>query len=471
MNRRVHMRLAWICSFFAVMPGAAIGTALAGYPGAPDPHPGLQALSEQQAPQPASGSSGPLELELLGFLSFFDQPFTVSDVWAHGKYAYVGGFGAGTPVRIVDISDPTNPWLVQELFAPPGSSPQDVKVAKIKTRHFKGDLLVVGNDGGAPPTFGGIQLWDVSDPTAPVLLSEPRFGPVHNTYLYQKGNRAFVLLAIPLAEVFSGPSPFEPVIGDFAIVEVTDPSNPVLISDWTAGRDGGFPFGFPGFPGACTPCRGASPAVLCHDVWADKTGTVAYLSYWDLGVILLDISDPENPQFLSRGIEPTTFGNDEGNAHNAVPAKGGELVLVTDEDFGPAPGSGGQLPWGFLRLFETEDEDDEDGDDPVQVGAYATDGTLNDPTPVRTIHNVVVRGTRAFISWYSEGLRVIDFSDPSNPAEIAAFSAPPGTSLGVFWGVHVHHNLLLGSDISGGLFILGLPSGDDEDGDDESDDD
>ena len=234
-----------------------------GYPGAPDIHPGLtQAFQSGQQGQGGQNRT-PLEknLSLIGFLDLQQNPFTTSDVWALGKFAYVGGFGAGTTVKVVDISDPTSPQIVSQLSAPPGSSPQDVKAAKINTKYFHGDLLVVANDGGAPPEFGGIQLWDVSDPTNPALLSEPRVGPVHNAYLYQKGNQAFVLLAIPFAEVFSGPDPFNPVIADFVIVEVTDPTNPQVIADWGAGKDGGFPFGFPGFPGPCGVCRGASPVV------------------------------------------------------------------------------------------------------------------------------------------------------------------------------------------------------------------
>lgn len=433
------------------------GPASSGYPGAPDIHPALTrnveaALLVQGRAQEASSQENRKKQKNLELLAFVDLGF-VSDVWAHKDFAYVGGIGP-FPVRIVDISDPTNPQLVAELeAAEPDSSPQDVKVAKINTEHFSGDLLVVGNGGGAPPTFGGIQLFDVSDPANPVLLSEPRIGPVHNTFLYTKGNRAFVLLAIPFAEVFSGPNPFNSQFGDFVIVEVTDPRNPVIVGDWGAGKNGGFPFGFPGFPGECAPCRGDDFAgVFNHDVWANKQGTIAYLSYWDLGLILLDISDPTNPTLLGRGIEPPTFGSDEGNLHNAVPARDGNLVLVADEDFTA-------LPFGFLRIFDTSDRNN-----PVQIGAFATDKSLTNDgivpslpfSLVFSIHNIVVRGSKAYISWYDEGIRVVDFSNPSNPREIASFIAPGAPDVGFFWGVYVHRDLILGSDLFSGLYILKL---------------
>jgi len=436
----------------------------AGYPDAPDVHPELsrmlQMAGETRETEPMAGL--PKRLELVGFLNLG----ITSDVWAHDDVAYVAGLlvdgGPAPTVKLVDVSDPEDPRLIVELPAPPGSSPQDVKVAKIRTDFFRGDLLVVGNDGGEPPAFGGVQLWDVSDPESPLLLSEPRIGPVHNTFLYQADDRAFVLLAIPFAEAFTAFLPPFVTFGDFVIVEVTDPRNPEVIADWGAGKDGGFPFGadFPGFPVPCGDpmCRGGFPAIFCHDVWANKKGTVAYLSYWDLGLVLLDISDPAHPTFIGRGEAPLS---DDGDLHNAVPARGGKLVITGDEDFDP-------VPWGFMRIFDTSDPDS-----PVQSGTFATDRALNDPVPSfdfpRSIHNVVVKGNKAFISWYAEGIRVVDVGSPSNPRELAAFVPPPETGSGVFWGVFEDHDLIFGSDIFSGLFILELTDNDEPDDDSDSD--
>lgn len=442
--------LRWMVAIAAGMLLMATVVRAESFPGAPDIHPELTAAIEamQQGQGGANRPGLQKNLSLIGSVAL-GPLFETSDVWALGNTAYVGGFGVGTTVKIVDISDPSNPTVVSELPFP-SSSPQDVKAARIHTRHFHGDMLLVGEEG----PDGGFSLFDVSDPTTPVPLGGIRIPFVHNSYLYQKGNRAFVLLAIPFAEVFSGPDPFNPVISDFAIAEITDPANPVIISDWGAGGDGGFPFGFDGFPGPCDVCRGdAFAAVFNHDVWANQQGTIAYLSYWDLGLILLDISDPANPTFIGRGIEPPTLGNDEGNAHNAVPALGGNLVLVGDEDFGPQP-------WGFLRVFDTGETAN-----PIQIGAFATDAALNEPEPdlASTMHNIVVRGSRAYLSWYFEGIRVVDFSQPSAPREIAAFVPAPGPPVnGLIWGVYVQGNLILASDLAGFLYILKQEAGGDD---------
>ncbi len=438
-----------------------------------------------QTAQQGGNQRAPLQknLSLLGFTDL-GRPANgtlTSDVWAHGNFAYVGTFidftGTNVGVQVIDISDPTNPQLVNQLPTPePFTGANDIKVARIDTQSFRGDLLVVTNEARFDEATGtfkgarGIQIWDVTNPLSPVELSRLSLDPnslvigpygVHNTFLYQKGNRAFVLLAVLFAEVFSNFATGT-TRGDLMIVEVTDPTTPVIISDWGIGKDAGLAFGalffpgapfFAGVPGAapgsdCTPppgtpnlCRGNDfPGVFLHDVWANTQGTVAYLSYWDAGLILLDISDPANPTLIGQGVEPAT---DEGNLHAAVPAQGGNLVVVGDEDVTP-------LPWGFLRIFDTSDPTN-----PTEISTFATDGALNDSLNLSSMHNIFVRGSRAYLSWYFEGIRVVDLSQPSNPREIASFIADPNqTSPGLFWGIYVHQDLILASDILGGLFIL-----------------
>jgi hypothetical protein len=431
------------------------------YPPAFDLHPHLtERINElsNHTPSPDPPSHGVTEngISLQGYLSLPDHP--IADVWAHGDYAYVAGWGENTTVKVVNIKDPSNPQVAATIPSMnPGTSPQDVKVTRINTRYFHGDLLVVGNDGFFT---GGIQLFNVSDPENPQLLSTFPVNLVHNVFPYQKGNRAFVLLALPTRELFNFFFPWFPGIspGEFMIVEITDPTNPQMVSEWAAGADGGFGFGIAGLPpNNCTDCRGSFfPSVNLHDVWANEQGTVAYLAYWDLGLVILDISNPEAPELISQTREPVTFGSDQGDAHVAVPAKGGNLVLVGDETFYDDTFSP-VLPWGFLRIFDTSDPYN-----PVQVGAFATPNTLTNTDQDRwsSMHNVIVRGNRAFISWYNEGLRVIDFTDPSNPKEIASYIVEPDPiNPSQFWGVHVNESLILASDVAGALYIFKLKAG------------
>ena len=428
----------------------------------------LQAVGSQQV----EGN----DLVKVGFHNLGGGGFN-GDVWGQGNFVYVGTFGVaeeglclGTGVKVVDISNPAAPVMVTTLSVPDGSHPSDVKVASISTGSFQGDLLVNSNEACAFGGFSGVQLWDVRDPRNPSELGRFATAGVHNAYLYQKNDRAYTLLAVQFAEVFGPPAGLPG--SDLQIVDVTDPTNPVLVGEWTIGRDAGLAFGSPGLEGIpdlppgsdCTPppetpplCRGQAIAgVYLHDVWASQDGDVAYLAYWDAGLITLDISDPANPTLLGVATEPLS---DEGNAHVAVADELGTLILVGDEDFEPGP-------WGFLRVF-----DGSDLTNPVQLATFATDNALAASPPddgFYTMHNAVIEGSTAYISWYSDGVRVVDLSEPSVPTEVASFVPPdvpdpngyfPPKAL--VWGVFVQDELIFASDINSGLYVLAF----DRDGD------
>jgi hypothetical protein len=388
-----------------------------------------------------------------------------TDVWAQGKTAYVGTWGAFTPeglfcpatgTKVIDIADPTDPAVVEVLPTEPGTQTNDVKVEKVNTEFFKGDLLVVSNEDCMTPGARGFELWDVSDPLNPEFLS--RFGPevafdeepflseigfgVHNTFIFEQGKRVYVAAVVDFAEIFQfifgGSDPAAATVGDLRIVDVTDPTNPVQVGDWGFVKDLGMdPFAVGG---------GAEPFAFVHDVTVEND--IAYASWWDAGLILLDVSDPANPEFISRTDYPDA---EEGNTHAAWPAHGGNLVVTSDEDFEPDP-------WGFMRVFDSQDESS-----PTQVGTFATPNTLTgDPADgIFSIHNVLVRGNTVYISWYSDGVRLVDISNPAAPKEIGAFVPPPvADPWGIFptaaveWGVHPTGKLILASDINAGLYIL-----------------
>lgn len=394
-----------------------------------------------------------------------------ADIWLHDGFVYVGSFGVGgggcdsRGVKVVDISNPLAPSLGDVLPIPAGSRTSDVKVAAVSTASFQGDLLMNSNEACAAFGSNGIQLWDVTDPLNAQELGRFDTGGVHNAYLYASGDRAYVLLAVPFAEVF-GPSGSYPA-SDLQIIDVTDPAAPVLAGEWTIGRDAGLAFGAPslGAPGLppgsdCTPppstpdfCRGSDfPAVYLHDVWASADGAVAYLSYWDAGLVTLDISDPTAPALLGVATEPLS---DEGNAHNAVPIEGTDIVIVADEDFTLGP-------WGFVRVF-----DNTDPANALELGSFATANSLAAPPPDNgsyTVHNLTAVGTTIYAAWYSDGVRVLDathLSPLEPPTEIASFVPPAVVDPhAVFapraqvWGVSVQDEVVYASDINGGLYVL-----------------
>ena len=74
----------------------------------------------------------------------------------------------------------------------------------------------------------------------------------------------------------------------------------------------------------------------------------------------------------------------------------------------------------------------------------------------------MVKGTLAFLSWYGNGVLVLDISDPRNPFEVARFN-PVGPDFeasngGIqdVWGIFFDKGRGFASDRNGGLYIFNL---------------
>jgi len=139
--------------------------------------------------------------------------------------------------------------------------------------------------------------------------------------------RWLALLAAPGLEAATAGPDGAGGTGDLLIVDITEPTRPVLDSSWGVL---GEPALGPTFYRSVR--RGNDARTLLHSVRAGRSGTVAYLSYWDAGVLLLDISNPSRPRYLGR----TTFGPDEeGNAHSVDATPDGRVIAEADEVLNP----------------------------------------------------------------------------------------------------------------------------------------
>ncbi len=116
-----------------------------------------------------------------------------ADVWVHERYAYVGSWGftdyaSGSKQRfcpspdksgvaVLDTRDPARPRIVSKLQNPPGTSVEDVVVYTAPSGPSAGrDIAVAGIQvcGGARTDTSflrGLQVFDVTDPAAPVQLA------------------------------------------------------------------------------------------------------------------------------------------------------------------------------------------------------------------------------------------------------------------------------------------------------------
>ena len=404
-----------------------------------------------------------------------------ADVVAHRQHAYLGSWGAfedeefdfcpSQGVRVYDLRKPSDPELVA-TFADEVSEPdlagtwtEKVIVERINTPWFRGDVAAVSIQHCAEGAFAGFGLWDVTDPANPqrlALYEAPGTEGLHEIWLQKRGNGAYVYTAIPFSEFSTSPdggtTPGQP---DFRIVDVSDPTNPTDVGGWGAWAElGVFPF--------YTDENGVERANFVHSVRGD--GKRAYLSYWDLGTVILDVSDPTNPVFLGR----TEFApNEEGNAHSSWLGKRGNLLIQTDEDFDPTPSDALETAWGYARFFDISDPAN-----PVQLSTFKLPSTTQFPPPLEfnfySVHDPKVRGRLAYLSWYSEGVIVLNISRPGDPRLVAqfipepaadpqGFFAPPDVEFPFVWGVFPYkERLVLASDINSGLWIFRLGREDDD---------
>ena len=264
-----------------------------------------------------------------------------ADVAAYKNLAFVGKWREscpGTGVDIIDISNPSKPVKIADTLDHPDTSMEDMQAMRIGER----DVLAIGlQDCGNTLGVGkvGLELYDITNPATPQLLSffntfVPCGCPVghgaHELDLAKTPDgRALALLAVPNVEVATA-NPATGLLGgtgDLLILDISNPATPTLIGEWGVLDEPSL-----GFAQSFTLRQGGDPRVLGHSVRASADGTRAYLSYWDAGFITLDISDPANPIMLGR---TTYLPGEEGNAHSADEARGGNLLVAADEDFTP----------------------------------------------------------------------------------------------------------------------------------------
>ncbi|MFZ2963748.1 MAG: PA domain-containing protein [Rhodoglobus sp.] len=291
---------------------------------------------------PAS-SSNVVEIGSLDIFAPDEEPGRIADVSALGDYAYLTAFWEPDcdrgGVYIVDISDPAAPFLVSKIPSHRGTfSGEGSQVITLDTPAFSGDLLAYQNEicPGDTKGVGGVTLVDVSDPLHPKKLIEG-FGDItvpgksqthsnetHSVRVWADGDKAYAVLVDDEEDT------------DIDILDITNPSKPVLISETSLDAETSQS------PGAVH-----GDAVFFHDVVVEKIDGVQTMlvSYWDGGYAKLDVDDPANPVFIadtdfaaSDPVRAEVAGESispEGNAHQSEFTNDDEFFIATDEDFDP----------------------------------------------------------------------------------------------------------------------------------------
>ncbi|TKJ41068.1 hypothetical protein CEE37_05220 [candidate division LCP-89 bacterium B3_LCP] len=264
----------------------------------------------------------------------FEHENLEDDVVVSGDYAYLAAWGTG--LRIVDISDPTDPMQVG-ICDTPGWA---LGVA------LQGRFAYIA-DGD-----NGLRVIDVMDPTNPFEVGSYVFSTSSiNAYdVAVSGNHAYVV---------TGGSGYTWYDG-LRVIDISNPSNPDAV-------------------GYCQTPNNALGVFI--------SGEHAYVATQCWGLRIINIADPEEPVEIS-------YCHDNGYIYDI--AVSGDIACVTDEPAG-------------LRIVDVADPTS-----PVEMGIYDTPGDSRE---------VAVQDHYAYIAEGNAGMRVVNFFDPANPIEVGSCGA------------------------------------------------
>jgi hypothetical protein len=186
-------------------------------------------------------------------------------------------------------------------------------------------------------------------------------------------------------------------------------------------------------------------------VITNAAATRAYLSYWDLGTVILDITDPGHITYLGR----TAPG--QGKVHSAWLTGGGKIMLETHE-----VAHGRPVVWQIA-----------DPAHPVQLSTVRLPAALRPGGSsafelADSVHDPKVLGRYAYFSWYGQGVALFDLRNPAKPRFVTRFRPPPkrdghellcpGEACTAVWGVFPTPKYVLASDLNSGLWVLSRPA-------------
>ena len=347
-----------------------------------------------------------------------DRP--TSDLWAFtgidGRdYVYTGTHLGGQRMLAWDVTNPANPVLTDFVEV-------DARVVNDVKVNSRATLGVITREG-ASDRRNGIVLLDLTDPAHPVVAdtyTNDLTGGVHNVFF--SGDNLYAIHNGTL---------------DVHVLNVADPTDVEEVGRWGIDK----------------------PGKYLHDIWV--VDGLAYVSYWNDGVYILDAGDGRWGGTPTEPVEVSSFAYKEGNTHFAFPytnADGHRYLFVGDEIFdcedcisrNGHPGDGSR---GFVHVLDLEDPENL-----REVARYEV--------PEAGAHNLWVEDDKMYVAYYQAGLRVVDVSGElrgdlyKQGREMAWF--PTGTPDGnvvnspMAWGPQPFKGHVYVSDLNSGLWVVRL---------------
>lgn len=287
---------------------------------------------------------------------------------------------------------------------------------------------VDGNDYAITGTWGGngeAYFWDVTDPANMSIIDTVTVDArtVNDVKISEDG-RIGVITREGASDRKNG----------IVILDVSNPHDVSIISEYTKGLTGGVHNSFiyedhvfavnngrrydiidisdPKNPETVSRFELDTPGHAVHDVWVENG--IAYSSNWDDGVVAVDVGstpDAQSPERHDTGAgsfdNPVKLGSytyPSGWNHAAFPFKsqstGDFYVIAGDEAFpnGLYVRDKPTIPAGWIHFIKFEGG----WDSPREVARYQI--------PEAGTHNFWVKNDTLYIAYYNAGLRVVDIS-------------------------------------------------------------
>lgn len=354
---------------------------------------------------------------------------------------------AGGGLRIVDATDPRQPkllgaWNLQtELKISPslGSAFRD-------SRDFSVSANAEGTRAYISYLDAGAVILDISDPAQPRFLGRTVYPLTEEGDTYRTvdadGGRLLVTTDYDL-----DPTPVAHSI------RITTPSSLAGLHqaiEVSAGRqlvETGAIRGEVVYVGSGTPGT---------DYLRDPKGRIALVDTPMTAAVLLRAQEAGAVAVLSSGLrraggKPDTRLTIPGVSLKTETAEAIKGALAVGEKVAVELAAGAAT-WGFVRLWDIRDQAN-----PVQVGSFATAHTRQFPPPPQgefwANNTPSVRGSRLYVPWVTDGVRVVDIADPAQPREIGHF-VPPVQPIPFVAGAVEHNGLILIADLASGLWIV-----------------
>ena len=359
--------------------------------------------------------------------------FTTEEVWVmpDGKHAFLGSGSGGDVLYAIDISDPANPTVTDSIIS------NTRRVNDVMSTP-DGKVIVFTREG-ASDRKNGIVIASTEDPAHPKVISEFTEGVnsgVHSAFVYQQEKYGtFVFLT-------------NDGTGAMHVIDINDPYKPTEVAQWRTTR----------------PDAGRT----LHDI--DIKDGLAYLSYWNDGLVILDVGNgikggsPSNPQLV------TQYKYDLNALYRDVEASGGpgfirgthtawrhnNYIFIADEVF-PASGVKGAKDAASFRAYgRLQVLDVSDINNPRSVAWYEPE--------FGGVHNVWVAGDTLYMGAYNAGFRAFDISGElrgdlrAQGREMAHLNTADmegnTKNSAMTWGVVVKDGLAYVNDDNNGLWIV-----------------